>query len=947
MNSGPSTPDRVDGPTLGPDPQECELICAHAHPPRNWTPIAAPPELNPDQLRFATLLSDARILLWTAEVRRIGDNFQWQLTVAPESLRSPLIHYTAYRRHGYLWHPAFAPDHAATEATYREAIARGAERYQQQFRIMYRGRTVWLDELVRISPLGPDAWHFSGLLREVTEHKVAEEAERRANDELHRLLQHSQCMLFHAVVAPTEDGRLSWALTFLPSALQREVFPHAASRTTSRLYDEFDVPQMPEMEARAAQAMRAGATGYQQEFVITRRADQRTFWLREYVAIMPPIDGRWTLSGVMIDVTSEKVAEFARRDADLHFQHVLEHVDCIVWHAELKPDPVEGYRWTITAPPSRLFRRLFQREPVPPVNFWTAETTPEYAMMQRTWRDALARGLGAYEQEFRYVGNGQISWLHENVTVLRRELGIVHLAGVIVDITALKGAELQLNTEKERLAVTLRAMDEAVLTVDVKGAVTFANPAAEELLQADAEDLLGAPLGSVAILHAGNPPRPTPWPLETALSADLPPDSQLFRRQAGAVLIEGCVAPLHDAASRRTGAVIVLRDVTERHMLQAHLQRAATLESVGLLAGGIAHDFNNILTALLANLSLAEMEAGNNLELTGYLREAHAATDRAAALAKQLLTFAKGGDPVLGAVNLADVIDEVTRFTLRGKPVDYTLDLASDLWPAQADRGQFAQIIQNLVLNAAQSMPQGGTIQIAARNEWVEAGDASELGPGRYVRVSVTDSGTGIAPESVNKVFTPYFTTKAGGNGLGLAVVYSIVQKHRGSIDVRSAGGRGTTFEFMLPAASIRTEGRPASSPRAPTILTGRVLVMDDEPAILRVVSSYLQQLGLHVDTATDGAQAVEAYRTAMERGARYDVVIMDLTVPGKMGGRDAIAELRTLDPSVRAIVASGYSSDPVLAHYRDFGFSAMAAKPYDISELAHKIAELLVNSDE
>lgn len=290
----PSSSDAFSGnrPALGPEPQECEFIVAHATPPPAWQAITTLPDLPAEQAHLAALFADARLLLWTARVRREGDDYTWELAIAPESLHSPLLNYTAYRRHGYLWHPAFAPDYEQTEATYRDALARGAERYQQQFRIMYRGRLVWLDELVRITAIGPDEWRLSGVVRDVTEQKVAEDAERRAKDELQRLLQHSQCMLFHAAVTQDPGGDFTWAINFLPSVLQRQVFPDAVGRTIAHLYDEFDVPQFPEMKARSAHALRTGATGYQQEFVITRKRDQRTFWLREYVTILPGAAGR-------------------------------------------------------------------------------------------------------------------------------------------------------------------------------------------------------------------------------------------------------------------------------------------------------------------------------------------------------------------------------------------------------------------------------------------------------------------------------------------------------------------------------------------------------------------------------------------------------------------------------------------------------------------------------
>jgi len=911
-------------------------------PSEPWRQIVGRPALAPEQERTAALLTDSRQLLWSARVTRVGDNYAWAVEIAPESVASPLIDFTVYKQLGHLWHRDTAPDYDAMEATFRTALERGDDRYQQHFRIQFEGRTVWLHEIVRIAPSGPNEWQCAGLVRDVSEQKLAEEAERRARGDVERLLQHTQCALWHATVTADPNKTLIWKMRLIPSGLQRAVFERM-DNTAGEFYEGFIVPQLPEMDARATNAIWGGALGYQHEFAITRRRDQQTFWIREHVAIAKTGEEEWLLSGVMIDITAQKVAELARQDSDLHLARLLDQVDCIVWQGELLRAPNGDWRWRLSAPPSRLYRRLFNREPDSPTLklLWTPEFTPEYQEMERRWRQAIADNVTEYEQEFRHLANGTEVWLHESVSILRRNATTIHLAGVIVDVTARKRAELALTAEKERFAVMIREMDESVVTVDLEDRITFLNDSAAKLLHVTS-DALGKPWNEVAPLQLGQPPQPVPWPRSEKGSVALPADVQLALPRAPVRYVEGCVAPLHGPANQTAGAIIVFRDVTDRHLLQSQLQRAATLESVGVLAGGIAHDFNNILTALLANLSLAEMDAAPGTELALYLREAHAATDRAAALARQLLTFAKGGDPLLAAVDLGKAIEEVTRFTLRGTRVEPVFELARDLWPAQADAGQFSQIIQNLVLNASQSMPDGGTIRIAAGNEELRGGHRSGLPPGRYVRLIVSDTGVGIARDAMDKIFTPYFTTKSGGNGLGLAVVYSIVKKHHGAIDVRSVVTQGTSFDILLPAAHTAA-GESSSSPRRGRgDVHGRILVMDDEAAILRVVSSYLRTLGMTVETTTDGEQAVAAYRNALATGKRFDAVVMDLTVPGKMGGREAITELRTLDPEVRAIVASGYSSDPVLANYTAFGFSAVAAKPFDIVQLGEQVAKLL-----
>ena len=381
----------------------------------------------------------------------------------------------------------------------------------------------------------------------------------------------------------------------------------------------------------------------------------------------------------------------------------------------------------------------------------------------------------------------------------------------------------------------------------------------------------------------------------------------------------------------------IARYTAERHRMQDELLRTRNLESIGVLAGGIAHDFNNILTAIVGNISLARLHLPPRDAAQELLDEAEKALWRARSLTQQLLTFAKGGSPIKQTASLAEVLEETATFALRGAAARLQLRLAPDLWPAEFDRGQISQVINNLVLNANQAMPEGGTITVNAENRRIREGEVAGLVAGDYVRIEVCDTGIGIAPENIERIFDPYFTTKEKGTGLGLATSYSIVKRHAGTIQVRSRLGHGTRFTVYLPAKrSAVLAQTPTATPRTGA---GRVLVLDDDPGIRALVERLLSRLGYEVETAADCETMLAAYRQARAEGRSFDAVIVDLTIPGGMGGAACMQALLALDPNAVGIVCSGYSNDPVVADFRGHGFKAMVPKPYTLTELGAALA--------
>ena len=400
----------------------------------------------------------------------------------------------------------------------------------------------------------------------------------------------------------------------------------------------------------------------------------------------------------------------------------------------------------------------------------------------------------------------------------------------------------------------------------------------------------------------------------------------------------------YDDAGRPVRMMGVVSDITERKHLEEELFKAQKLESIGVLAGGIAHDFNNLLTAILGNITLARRSSPRDDEITVLLSEAEKGCLNAKSLTNQLLTFSKGGAPIRETASIGELVHETALFILRGSPVSCEFVIPDDLPPVEVDSGQISQVLQNIIINAVQAMPVPGTVTISAARYTAAASGLKQTIGRDYVRVSIRDNGIGIPEENLSRIFDPFFTTKENGTGLGLASSYSIMAHHEGYIEVESRPGAGTTFHLFLPVAGgVATipaaEDSWWSAPPGPA----RILVMDDDRKIRTVVERFLKSAGYEAVAVGTGEAAVERYRKEREAGATFDAVIMDLTVQGGMGGKEAMERLLEIDPAVTAIVSSGYSNDPVMANYRDYGFQAVLAKPYQLHDLEQVLRRIVV----
>jgi PAS domain S-box-containing protein len=516
----------------------------------------------------------------------------------------------------------------------------------------------------------------------------------------------------------------------------------------------------------------------------------------------------------------------------------------------------------------------------------------------------------------------------------------------IRDITQRKEAEDKLRKSEERYRLMIEEIEDGYYESDLDGNLTFFNDylcritkrSREELSGLNYRDYTDAENAEILLKSFSNIFR-------TGQPAQF--EYQILRADGAKRYMESTVSLMRDASGKPAGFRGIATDITEKKQQEENRIIMDKLESTGLLAGGIAHDFNNLLGVILGNLGLITLPEEDPLGNIAFLEEAVRAVSEAKKLTNQFITLAKGGDPITQVISLSELLRDQATLVLRGSRIAAEFSIPEDLWTIKADEGQMGQVVRNILLNAREAMPEGGTITTVAENVHLDTPDSHIPKPGNYVKVTVSDQGQGVPPDSLQKIFDPYFSTKSRGSqrgmGLGLTICRSIIQKHGGAISITSTSGRGALVSFYLPAYQNGNERKPRPLDR--TMEKTRVLVMDDEEGMRKMIGMILKRIGFEAEVVRTGEEAVEMYEGARNAERSFDLVILDLTVRGGMGGRETVRRLLEIDPEVKAIVASGYNQDPVMQNYRDYGFKGALIKPFFINELTEVLSGIIGSS--
>ena len=543
--------------------------------------------------------------------------------------------------------------------------------------------------------------------------------------------------------------------------------------------------------------------------------------------------------------------------------------------------------------------------------------------------------LGKTDALYRATTSSAYKWLSVRSAPIRNSKGnVINVICVVEDISEMKKAQDALEASEHQLRLIADGLPVFISYVNSELYYEYVNKYYETWFGKKMADIIGKHIKEI---HGNKMFSMMKNNFQKVLNGEkLEIEQSLYHPEHGEIYVNAKLIP-HETNGEILGFYVLAIDITERKKHEEELLHTQKMDSIGLLAGGLAHDFNNYLTSILGNIALAKMEVPRDNDAYKKLENSEKACIQAQNITQQLLTFSKGGEPVKQAIDLSELIVESAEFSSRGSKCKCKFDIQDGLWQIEADRGQISQVINNLVINSLQSMPDGGLVSISAKNQSHPNGVNSNS-----VIIEIQDSGIGIQDKHMNKVFDPYFSTKQAGSGLGLTTVYSIIKKHQGSIEIKSLVQRGTNISITLPAVNISEPIQTNHNKDINKKYSGKVLVMDDDD-VRDALCNILKKLGFEIYPTAEGGETIREYKKSLKSGSPYDLVVLDLTVPGGMGGKEAIDKLISIDPNINAVICSGYSNDPVMSEYKKFGFKGVIKKPYTIEDLRFTLDSVLV----
>ena len=658
------------------------------------------------------------------------------------------------------------------------------------------------------------------------------------------------------------------------------------------------------------------------------------WFLDRFTLIMDQHQARYMI-GALVDITERKHAEFALIESEERFRNLIDQAPF-----DIQIYDVEGYLQIV----NKNFQIFWGTDPKNAVGRFNLLEDPLFnrigmgPYIKKAFKGRFTQIPDFKLEPRRFNYDADSRWLRSIIfPIINDHNKIQNIAVIHQDITAYKKSLQKIEESERKYNDLFYNSRDAIVLHKLSGEIIEANQSAQDLFGYSREEFLNFVTDD---LH--------------------PTDDKILKKNLTKEFLDGSRSLYEIIMQRKNGEAFesnvtaniitigdktyiqaIIRDISEQKRRDAEQLRSQKIESIALLAGGIAHDFNNILVGILGNVNYMQLEDGISNEMLDTLRDVEKATLRATDLTKQLLTFSKGGAPLKKPQNIVSIINESISFVMRGSHSKCIVNNSSEIPVVDVDAGQMNQVFNNLLINANQAMISGGNIIISLSIVEMMNSVDIPLPNGHYIHISVEDQGGGISLETQQHIFEPYFTTKKKGNGLGLATCYSIIKRHGGYITFESQISVGTAFHIYLPVGEKELKNKAKSSILKQEF-DGKVIIMDDDPMILKVLSKILKKFGLSVDIAYDGAELLDKYTSMMENNGKYHLVIMDLTIPGGIGGKETIYKLREIDPDVIAVVSSGYSNDPILANYQKYGFSQVLNKPYTIDSIRNILSEFL-----